>query len=137
MVVQPYLSFEGRCDEAIDFYKSALGAQVQMLVRFKEHPQPQPPGMITPEIENKVMHARLRIGESIVMASDGRCQGRSNFAGISLTLTASDDAEAERSFNALADGGQVSMPLAKTFFSSSFGMVTDRFGVPWMILVER
>jgi PhnB protein len=135
MLVQPYLAFEGRCDEAIEFYKGALGAEVQMLVRFKDHPEPQPPGMIKPETANKVMHARLRIGDSIIMASDGRCQGQTNFSGICLSLTVKSDAEAERSFYALAEGGKVTMPLAKTFFASKFGMVTDRFGIPWMVLV--
>jgi PhnB protein len=136
MQVQPYLSFEGRCDEAIAFYKRALGAEVTMLVRFKDHPEPQPPGMIKPETENKVMHARMQIGESIVMASDGRCTGGTNFTGINLSLTASDKAQAEKLFNALADGGTVSMPFSATFFSPGFGMVADRFGVPWMVLTE-
>jgi PhnB protein len=135
MLVQPYLSFEGRCEEAIEFYKGALGAQVQMLVRFKDHPEPQPPGMIKPETANKVMHASLKIGDSTVMASDGRCHGQPSFAGVCLNIAVPNDAEAERSFHALAEGGQVTMPLAKTFFASKFGMVTDRFGVPWMILV--
>jgi PhnB protein len=135
MLVQPYLAYEGRCDEAIEFYKRALGAQVQMLVRFKDHPEPQPPGMIKPETENKVMHASLRIGDSVINASDGRCLGQTNFSGICLSLSVKSDAEAERSFNALAEGGKVTMPLGKTFFASSFGMVTDRFGVPWMVLV--
>jgi PhnB protein len=133
MLVQPYLSFEGRCDEAIEFYKKALGAQVLMLVRFKDHPEPRPPHM-SPEADNKVMHASLRIGDSVVMASDGRCTGQANFHGISLSIPAANDAEAERLFHALAEGGQVTMPLGKTFFSSSFGMVADRFGVHWMII---
>jgi PhnB protein len=136
MQVQPYLSFEGRCEEAIEFYKRALGAEVTMLVRFKDHPEPQPPGMIKPETENKIMHSRLRIGDSSVMASDGRCLGKTNFGGISLSLTAATKAEAERLFNAMADGGQVTMPFAQTFFSPGFGMVTDPFGVHWMILTE-
>jgi PhnB protein len=136
MQVQPYLSFEGSCEEAIEFYKSALGAEVAMLVRFKDHPQPQPPGMCHPGTENKVMHARLRLGDSIVMASDGRCTGSRNFGGICLSLTAADKSQAERFFNALAEGGKVSMPFGPTFFSPGFGMVDDRFGVPWMVLTE-
>jgi PhnB protein len=132
MQVQPYLFFDGRCEEALEFYKSALGAQVTMLMRFKDNPEP---GMSPAGAEHKVMHASFRIGDSTVMASDGRCLGQPSFQGFSLSLTAADDAEAERLFAALAEGGQVQMPLAKTFFSSRFGMVADRFGVPWMIVV--
>jgi PhnB protein len=132
MQVHPYLNFDGRCEEALEFYRRALAAEVTMLMRFKESPEPS---MVSPGSENKVMHARVRIGESTVMASDGRCKGQTNFQGISLSLTAPDDAEAERRFAALADGGQVQMPLTKTFFSSRFGMVADRFGVSWMVIV--
>jgi PhnB protein len=135
MRVEPYLFFEGRCDEAIDFYRKALGADVTMLMRFKDSPEPPAPGMCAPGSENKVMHANLRIGDTMVMVSDGRCQGRPSFQGFSLSLTVSDDAAAERAFTALAEGGQVQMPLAKTFFSSRFGMVADRFGVSWMVIV--
>src|ERR1700722_2529389 len=102
MQVQPYLNFNGRCEEAIEFYRRALGAKVEMLMRFKESPEPPPPGMAPPGIENKVMHASLRIGDSTVMASDGRCQGTAAFQGISLSLTPSSEAEAERLFAALA-----------------------------------
>ena len=135
MQVQPYLFFDGRCEEAIEFYKRALGAEVAMLMRFKESPEPPQPGMCPPGSDDKVMHASFRIGETTVTASDGRCQGKVSFQGISLSLTAKDDAEAERLFAALGDGGQVQMPLTKTFFSSRFGMVADRFGVSWMIIV--
>ena len=135
MQVQPYLFFDGRCEEAIEYYRRAVGAEVTMLMRFKESPEPQSPGAVPPGSENKIMHASLRIGDSTVMASDGRCLGRPAFQGFSLSLTASDDAEAERRFAALAEGGQVQMPLAKTFFSSRFGMVADRFGVSWMVVV--
>jgi PhnB protein len=135
MQVQSYLFFDGRCEEAIAFYGRALGAKVEMLMRYKESPEPTPPGMIPAGSENKVMHSALRIGETTVMASDGRCQGKPEFHGFSLSLTAADDAEAEKLFAALGEGGQVRMPLAKTFFSSRFGMVADRFGVTWMIIV--
>jgi PhnB protein len=135
MQVQPYLFFDGRCEEAIEFYRTALGAEVMALVRFKDSPEPHRPGMIPPGSENKVMHASFRIGETFVFASDGRCQGRPSFQGFSLSLTVPDDATAKRLFAALAEGGQVQMPLAKTFFSSCFGMVADRFGVPWMVYV--
>jgi PhnB protein len=137
MQVQPYLFFDGRCEEAIEFYRKALGAEVTMLMRFKDSPEPPAPSMCPPGSENKVMHANLRIGDTQVMASDGRCQGRPNFQGFSLSLTVPDDAEAERRFAALSDGGKVQMPLAKTFFSSRFGMVADRFGVSWMVIVAR
>jgi PhnB protein len=135
MFVQPYLFFDGRCEEAIDFYRKSLGAEVEMLMRFKDSPEPPRPGMVPPGSENKVMHSCLRIGESRVMASDGHCQGKPSFQGFSLSLTAANAAEADRLFAALADGGQVQLPLTKTFFSPRFGMVADRFGVNWMILV--
>ena len=137
MQVQPYLFFDGRCEEALDFYRKTLGAEVTGLMRFKDSPEPMPPGAIPPGAENKVMHAAVRIGDTTVMASDGRCMGKPNFQGIALSLTMPNDAEAERVFASLSDGGQVQMPLAKTFFSSRFGMVGDRFGVGWMILVAQ
>jgi PhnB protein len=136
MQVQPYLFFDGRCEEAVEFYKGALGAKVEMLMRFKEAPDQPPPGMVPPGSEDKVMHACFRIGDTAVMASDGRCQGQPSFQGFSLSLTAADEAEADRLFGALAEGGQVQMPLGKTFFSPRFGMVADRFGVSWMVVVQ-
>jgi PhnB protein len=135
MLVEPYLFFDGRCEEAIEFYKRTLGAEVTMLMRFKESPEPHPPGMIPPGAENKIMHSSFRIGETTVMASDGRCLGKPSFQGFSLSLSVPNEAEAERLFAKLGDGGQVQMPLAKTFFSSRFGMVADRFGVGWMVIV--
>jgi PhnB protein len=135
MQVQPYLFFDGRCEEAVEFYKSALGAEVTMLMRFKDSPEPPSPGCVPPGAENKVMHASFRIGQTTVMASDGRCLGNPSFQGFSLSLAVPNEAEAERLFAALAEGGQVQMPLTKTFFSSRFGMVADRFGVSWMIIV--
>ncbi len=135
MLVQSYLFFDGRCDEALEFYRRTLRAEVTMLMRFKDSPEPHQPGMVPPGSENKVMHASFRIGDTTVMASDGRCLGKPNFQGFSLSLSVPNDAEAERLFAALGDGGQVQMPMAKTFFSSRFGMVADRFGVPWMIIV--
>jgi PhnB protein len=135
MPVTPYLFFDGRCEEAIEFYRTKLGAEVTMLTRFEDAPEPHQPGMIPPGGENKVMHASLRIGDSAVLASDGRCQGKPEFKGFALSLTAASDADAERLFAALGDGGQVQMPLTKTFFSSGFGMVADRFGVSWMVYV--
>ena len=132
MQVQPYLFFEGRCEEALEFYRKALGAEVTMLMRFKDSPERT---MCRPGDENKVMHAAIRVGESTVLVSDGRCKGRPGFQGFSLSLIAADEAEAERLFTALAEGGQVQMPLAKTFFSPRFGMVADRFGVAWMVIV--
>jgi PhnB protein len=137
MLVQPYLSFDGRCEEAIEFYRKALGAETTMLMRFKESPEPPPPGMVPPGSENKIMHASLRIGDTVLMASDGSCQGKPGFQGISLSLTVPNEAEADRRFNALADGGKVQMPMTKTFFSPRFGMVADRFGVTWMVIVEH
>lgn len=135
MQVQPYLFFDGRCEEAVEFYRGALGAEVTMLMRFKENPEPQEGGMVPPDAGDKVMHMSFRIGNTTVLASDGRCQGQPNFHGFSLSLTVATDDEAERLFTSLADGGQVQMPLTKTFFSSRFGMVADRFGVSWMVYV--
>ena len=135
MFVQPYLFLDGRCEEAIEFYRKALGAEVEMLMRFKDSPEPPQPGMVPPGSENKVMHSCLRIGDSRVMASDGRCQGKPNFQGFSLSLTVPSAAEADRVFAALGNGGQVQVPLTKTFFSPRFGMLADRFGVSWMVLV--
>lgn len=135
MQVQPYLFFDGRCEEAVEFYRSALGAEVEMLMRFKESPEQSDDCKMPSGSEDKVMHASFRIGDSTVMASDGQCKGEPSFQGFSLSLTASSDAEAERLFAALGDGGQVQMPMAKTFFASRFGMVADRFGVSWMVIV--
>ena len=132
MQVQPYLFLEGRCEEALAFYRGALGAEVTMLMRFKESPDP---GMVAPGTEDKVMHASFRIGDTTVLASDGRCQGGPSFQGFALSLTVPNEAEAERLFGALGDGGQVQMPMTKTFFSPRFGMVGDRFGVSWMVYV--
>jgi PhnB protein len=132
MQVQPYLCYEGRCEEALAFYRGALGAEVTMLMRFKDSPDP---AMVSPGAEDKVMHASFRVGETTVLASDGQCLGRPSFQGFSLSLTVPNEAEAERLFGALGDGGQVQMPMTKTFFSPRFGMVADRFGVSWMIYV--
>jgi len=135
MRVETYLFFDGRCEEAIEFYKKVLGAEVTMLMRFKDSPEPPQPGMIPPGSENKIMHVSFRVGDTTVMASDGRCTGQANFQGFSLSLTVANEAEADRKFAALAEGGQVQMPMAKTFRSPRFGMVTDRFGLGWMVSV--
>ena len=134
MQIQPYLFFEGRCEEALEFYKKALGARVDMLMRYKESPEP-PNKDCGPIDGEKVMHASFHIGEATVMASDGFASGKPNFQGFSLSLDAKDEAHAKKLFNALADGGQVRQPLIKTFFSPAFGMVADRFGVGWMVIV--
>ena len=135
MHIESYLFFNGRCEEALEFYKRALGAEVVMMMRNKEAPEKPPPGMLPPGSDDKVMHAMLRIGSSNLMLSDGHCDGKPVFNGFSLSLDAANEAEARRLFSALADGGTVQMPLAKTFWSPSFGMVADRFGVGWMISV--
>jgi len=132
MQIQPYLFFEGRCEEAIEFYRTAVGAEVMMLMRFKDSPEATSAGS-----EEKVMHASLRIGDATVLVSDGRCGGKASFQGFALSLTVPSDAEAERLFAALGEGGQVQMPLTKTFFTSRFGMLVDRFGVSWMVYVMQ
>ncbi|HEX3486244.1 MAG TPA: VOC family protein [Micropepsaceae bacterium] len=134
MQVQPYLFFDGKCEEALNFYKAALDAQIIMLMRFKDSPEPPQAGTMPPGSENKIMHSAFRIGETTLMASDGHCTGKPQFQGMSLSITAKDDAEAERIFAALAAGGQVQLPMTKTFFSSRFGMAADRFGVAWMVI---
>ncbi len=135
MLIEPYLIFDGRCEEAIEFYRRTLDAEVRALMRYSDAPEPPPPGTLPAGTENKVMHANFRIGDSIIMASDD-CTGTvQHFEGIQLCLNVADAAEAERRFNALAEGGQVKMPLGKTFFSPSFGMLVDRFGVGWMVIV--
>ena len=135
MQVQPYLFFEGRCEEALEFYRRALGAEVQMLMRYKDSPEPAKPGMNIPP--DKVMHACLRVGDTAIMASDGFCSGKAAFQGFSLSVSARDDAQAKKMFGALAEGGQVRQPLTSTFFASSFGMLKDRFGVGWMVIAEK
>jgi PhnB protein len=137
MHVLPYLYFEGRCAEAIAFYKKALGAEVTMMMRFDESPEPQPAGVLAPGAEKNVMHAEFRIGDTTLFASDGPRIGPAKFEGISLTLAVQDDAEAKRCFAALSDGGTVRQPLIETFFATSFGMVTDRFGVGWLIIASK
>jgi len=135
MQVEPYLNFDGRCEEALEFYKRAVGAEVAMLMRFKDSPEPCSPDMVPAGCESKVMHASFRIGNSRLMASDCHCAGKPNFQGVSLSLSVPNEAAAEKAFAALSDGGQVQMPLTKTFFSPKFGMLSDRFGVAWMIVV--
>ena len=135
MQVEAYLFFNGRCEEALNFYRRAIGAEVGMLMRYKESPEPPPPGKLPPGSENKVMHATVRIGETTVMVSDGDCAGKPDFKGFSMVLAVQDAATADRLFDALAEGGQVQMPLMKTFWSPRFGMVTDRFGLSWMVNV--
>ena len=134
-IIQPYLFFNGVCEQAVEFYKKALGAEVQMMMRYKESPEPPPPGMVPPGFENKIMHASLKIGQTIVMASDGCSTEKPKFEGFSLSVAVSTEAEVDRLFNALAEGGKIGMPLMKTFWSPRFGMVTDKFGVGWMITV--
>jgi PhnB protein len=134
-IVQVYLVFNGNCEQAVEFYRKALGAEVDMMLRFKESPEPPPPGRLPPGFENKIMHTSFRIGQTAVMASDGCKAETQKFEGFSLSLAVRTEAEADGAFAALAEGGTVDMPLAKTFWSPRFGMVTDRFGVRWMINV--
>jgi PhnB protein len=137
MTVTPYLFFDGHCEEALDFYKKTLGAEVGMLMRVKDSPQPLPAGTYPPGSENKIMHSSFRINGTTVMASDGCAQGKPKFEGFALSVDAKDETIADRMFAALADGGKVQMPLGETFFARRFGMVADRFGVGWMIIVEK
>ena len=131
--IHPYLFFNGSCEQAIEFYRKALGAEIEMMMRFKESPEPPPPGAVPPGFENKIMHASFRVGQTTVLASDGCSADKLRFQGFSLSLSVPTEAEADRAFNTLADGGQVKMPLMKTFFSPRFGMLEDRFGIGWII----
>ena len=133
MDVQAYLSFEGRAEEAINFYKGALGAQVDMVMHFKDAP-PEAQGQMDPKSKDKIMHAAFRIGDTQLMATDGYCSGKSEFSGISLTYNAKSNDDAEKAFKALGQGGQVGMPMSETFFAHKFGVVSDKFGVKWMVL---
>ena len=135
MQVQQYLFFDGKCEEAIKFYEKTLGAKVDMLMRFRDSPEPPKPGLVPAGSENKIMHSSFRIGDTLVMASDGMAGGKPEFKGFSLSVDAKDESEAKRLFSALGEGGKVQQPLTKTFFSPSFGMVADKFGVSWMVLV--
>ena len=134
MQIEPYLFFEGRTEEALQFYQQKLGAKVDAIIRYKENPEPK---YNPPNSDEKVMHSLFRIGDTKVMASDGNCAGKPSFQGFALTLNASSPAEAEQRFNALAEGGKVQMPLGETFFAERFGMVADRFGVSWMVLSQK
>lgn len=134
-IVQAYLFFNGNCEQAVEFYRKALGAEVEMMMRFKDSPEPPPPGMTPPSWENKVMHSSFRVGQTTVMASDGCGPDEAVFRGFSLSLAVATEAEADRYFNALADGGKVTMPLNKTFWSPRFGMLEDKFGIGWMVSV--
>ncbi|WP_437193457.1 VOC family protein [Planctomicrobium sp. SH527] len=132
--VSPYLFLSGRCEEALEFYTKALDAKVGMVLRFNESPDPPPPGVLAPGFENKVMHAAFEIGKTQLYASDG-CDDTTRVSGFSLSLSFPTVEEVEQAFNALADGGTISMPLAKTFWNERYGMLTDRFGVSWMFCV--
>lgn len=134
-VVQVYLFFRGHCEQALAFYQKALGAQVEMLMRYKDSPEPVPPGMLAPGWENKVMHCSFRVGQSVVMASDGCGTETGGFHGFSMSISVKTEAEADQVFAALSDGGKVTMPLSKTFWCARFGMLEDRFGIGWMISV--
>jgi len=136
MNVQPYLSFEGRAQEALDFYKSALGATVDVVMLFKDAP-PEVQPHIQERSKNKVMHASFRVGDTQIMASDGQCTGKAVFSGVFLTLNTSTPAEAEQFFAALGQGGKVTMPMNETFFAHRFGTVADKFGVTWMVLAPK
>ena len=134
MNVTPYLMFNGRCEEAINFYKAELGAEVLALLRFKENPPPA--DKVPANWDNKVMHSSFKIGDTQIKATDGDSADKPGFSGVTLSIQVNNEAEAERAFNGLSKGGQVKMPLGKTFFSPRFGMVSDRFGVSWMVVTS-
>jgi PhnB protein len=131
--IEPYIFYEGRAEEAIEFYKQALGAQVEMIMRYSESPDPPPPEMVKPGSENKIMHSSITVDGQRIMISDGGCSGESKIGGFSISLSVSTEADAKRYFEGLSQGGQVHLPLTQTFFSRLFGMVQDKFGVGWMV----
>jgi len=136
-LIQPYLFFGGRCEEAIEFYRAAIGTELQMIMRYKESPEPPPPGMTLPEgWGEKVMHASFKVAGNLLMGSDG-CGGadEGSFNGFSLSLALPDEASAQKAFAALSAGGKIGLPLSKTFWSPCFGMLTDKFGLGWMVTV--
>ena len=135
MKIEPYLFFDGNCEEALEFYCKALGAELVFSMRYKESPEPPPPGMVPPDYGDKIMHASITLGDTRLMAADG-CGAHKRFEGFSLSIGAKDEEEARRFFSALSEGGKVEMPLGKTFFSPCFGMVTDKFGLGWMVIVQ-
>jgi PhnB protein len=134
-IVKPYLFFDGKCEEALEFYRRTLDARVTMLMRFKDSPEPPKPGCAAPGSENKVMHAEFSVGQTVILASDGRCGGNPVFQGFGLAISMATATEVDRAFNSLAEGGQLQAPLEETFFSARFGMVIDRYGVFWMVMV--
>jgi PhnB protein len=136
-IVQSYLVFNGRCEEAVAFYRKAIGAEVEVMMRFKDSPEPHPSDRLPPGFENKIMHTSFRVGRTTLMASDGCSAGKTSFEGFSLCLTVNSETEADQVFAALSDGGKATMPLARTFWSPRFGMVKDRFGLNWMIIVPH
>ena len=136
-VVQPYLFFEGRCDEALDFYTKAIGAKVEARMRYSDNPEGECPQGMPAGSEKKIMHAAFKIGETTVMASDGMNSGKAEFKGVTLSISMEDEAGVKKVFDALSEGGKVTMPLGKTFFSPAFGMVADKFGMSWMVLVYK
>ena len=135
MQINPYLNFDGRTEEALAFYKKAVGADIGLVMRYKDLPAGQPTmGSPTPD---KIMHASFKVGDSVVFASDGRCASAAEFKGVTLSLSAKTDAEGEKLFKALGEGGKIQMPMAETFFATRFGMLSDRFGLAWMVIVEK
>ena len=134
MSITPYLFFAGRCEEALNFYRESIGAQVDMVMRYRESPDPIPPDRLQAGFENKIMHTSFRVGQTTVMASDG-CDDQSKFDGFRLALSVANEAEAHQAFNALANEGSIMMPLVRTFWSPCFGMLTDKFNVSWMVMV--
>ena len=133
-LIQAYLFFAGRCDEALDFYKQTLGAEIEMMMRFNESPDPTPPAMLQPGFENKIMHSSFKVGDTRLMASDG-CSDASKFDGFRLAISMDSEADVRRAFDALSEGGSVDMPLTPTFWSPCYGMLTDKFGLAWMLMV--
>jgi PhnB protein len=134
MQLNPYLTFNGQCEAAFKFYEKVLGGKIEAMMTFGSSPMAE---QSAPELRDKIMHARLSVGDKMLMASDAPPDRYEAMKGIMVTLGIDDPGEAERIFHALSDKGTVQMPIQETFWALRFGMLVDQFGTPWMVNCEK
>lgn len=134
MHFSPYLNFDGHCKEAIEFYAELLGGEIVFMSTFAEAPDDED---ISPGLKDKIMHAQLKIGDQVIMASDASPENYAIPQGIHITIGVDTPEEAERIYEALSEGGSVQMPLEETFWAKRFAMFSDRFGIPWMVNCDK